>query len=102
MVPKNPNDSSITRRTLIGAGAGLAVAHAAAPARAQATPDANLPPAAPQWQKQSGAEVMSPPYGLPSPFEAKVVRRLRGGIEPATRLSTPHFAPLPDLDCRTP
>src|SRR5580658_7936488 len=97
MALKHRNDSPITRRALIGAGAGLAVTQAAAQARAGAAPDANLPPAAPQWQKQSGAEVMSPPYGLPSPFEGKVVRRLRGGIEPATRLATISCTPLRDL-----
>ena len=86
----------ITRRGLIGASLAAAGA-AAAPAQADAEPDANLPPAAPQWQRQSGAEVMSPPYGLPSPYEAKVVRRLRGGIEPATRLATTSCTPLQDL-----
>src|ERR1700677_3143014 len=68
----------ITRRGLIGAGLGLAVGAApSAPARSATEEDANLPPAVPQWQKQPGAPVMTPPYGLPSPHEANVVRRAR-------------------------
>jgi sulfane dehydrogenase subunit SoxC len=41
---------------------------------------------------------MSPPYGLPSRFEAKVVRRYRRGLpEPPTRLSSFSLTPLQDL-----
>lgn len=92
---------AVTRRGLVGAGAGWATGGAAfiLAARAAASEsDANLPPAIPQWQRHPGAEIMSPPYGLPSPYEATVVRRLRAGTRPSpTRLATASVTPLQDL-----
>jgi sulfane dehydrogenase subunit SoxC len=88
----------VTRRSLIGAGIGLAASGASiASARAASTSDVNLPPAIPEWQRQPGAGVMSPPYGLPSPHEANVVRRPRPGAPPPTNLAALSDTPLQSL-----
>jgi sulfane dehydrogenase subunit SoxC len=42
---------------------------------AAATED-NLPPNVPRWMKEQGGGFLNPPYGLPSPFEKGVVRKL--------------------------
>ena len=58
--------ADITRRGLIGAGLGVAasaVPTGRAFSAAETETDSNLPPAVPQWQKQPGAPVMTPPYG---------------------------------------
>src|SRR5262249_40996646 len=58
----------------------------------------NLPPAIPEWQRRPGAEIMSPPYGVPSRFEAEVVRRARrGGAQPPTKLAAWSVTPLQNL-----
>jgi sulfane dehydrogenase subunit SoxC len=88
----------ITRRGLIGAGIGLAAIGASiAPARSASPSDANVPPAIPQWQRQPGAPVMSPPYGLPSSREANVIRRPRPGKPSPTNLSALSDTPLQSL-----
>ena len=57
---------------------------------------ANLPPNVPQWSKTLGAPILAHPYGVPSPYETKIVRRESPGL---TR--TPHssvaFTPLQNL-----
>ncbi len=60
----------IRRRTLLQAGAGLAATSTAARAAADAPPD--VPP----WMHEQGAPLLTPPYGVPSRFEAGVVRRV--------------------------
>ena len=110
MIPRRPKSASpsdrdppggaarhVTRRGLIEASAGAAAAAIASrPAFAQE--DENSPPSIPEWQREPGAEVMSPPYGRPSRFEADVVRRYRHGLpEPPTRLSSFSLTPLQDL-----
>jgi sulfane dehydrogenase subunit SoxC len=58
----------------------------------------NLPPNVPLWQRQPGAEVMSPAYGRPSSFEAGVVRRARSeGPQPPTGQAAISLTPLQDL-----
>jgi len=110
MIPRRPKSTSpsdrdppggaarrITRRGLIEAGAGAAAA-AMASRQALAQEGDNLPPSIPEWQLQPGAEVMCPPYGRPSRFEADVVCRYRHGLpEPPTRLSSFSLTPLQDL-----
>ena len=87
----------VTRRGLIEAGAGAAAA-ALSSRQALAQEGDNLPPSVPEWQLHPGAEVLSAPYGLPSRFEANVVRRYRHGLpEPETRLSSFSLTPLQDL-----
>jgi sulfane dehydrogenase subunit SoxC len=87
----------LTRRSLFGASAGAAAAAIVSrPALAQEGD--NLPPLVPEWQLEPGAETLSQPYGRPSKFEAKVVRRYRRGLpEPPTRLSSFSLTPLQDL-----
>jgi sulfane dehydrogenase subunit SoxC len=88
----------ITRRGLIGAGmGGVASAIPIVSARADQTSQTNLPPGVPEWQREPGAPVLSPPYGLPSPHEAKVVRRPRPGKPPPTDLAALSNTPLQDL-----
>ncbi len=56
----------------------------------------NLPPNVPRWSKTLGAPILASPYGAPSTYEAKIVRRESPGL---TR--TPHssvsFTPLQNL-----
>jgi sulfane dehydrogenase subunit SoxC len=86
----------LTRRRLIGAGAGAAAAIVSRPTLAQERD--NLPPSVPEWQLEPGEETLSQPYGRPSKFEATVVRRYRQGLpEPPTRLSSFSLTPLHDL-----
>jgi sulfane dehydrogenase subunit SoxC len=100
--PPDPlSSSTVTRRKLLGAATSLASGVALGPlaaksAAAEATD--NLPPDIPEWQTRPGAEVMSPPYGLPSRFEAGVVRRERSGASPyPTRQAAISLTPLQDL-----
>ncbi|MGC2784305.1 MAG: sulfite dehydrogenase [Roseiarcus sp.] len=87
----------LTRRRLFGAGAGAAAA-AIVSRPALAEEGDNLPPSVPEWQLEPGEETLSQPYGRPSKFEAKVVRRYRqGSPEPPTRLSSFSLTPLQDL-----
>ena len=53
---------------LAATGAGLAAALPEA--------GANTPPAVPEWMTRQGGNFLNPPYGLPSPFEKSVVRKL--------------------------
>jgi sulfane dehydrogenase subunit SoxC len=86
----------LTRRHLLGAGAGAAAAVVSRSALAQEGD--NLPPSIPEWQLEPGEETLSQPYGRPSKFEANVVRRYRHGLPaPATRLSSFSLGPLQDL-----
>ena len=95
------NSEPVTRRAVLGAAAMLAAGAASAtsaPAEETAAPGANLPPNVPEWQLAPGAEVMSPPYGLPSKFEADVVRRERSVGSPyPTRQAAVSLTPLQDL-----
>jgi sulfane dehydrogenase subunit SoxC len=51
--------------------------------------------AVPEWMKQQGSPILSPPYGVPSPFEKNVVRRYREVRATDTAATT--FAPLQDM-----
>jgi len=97
---RQPDDQidakALTRRSLLGVAATLAAGAAAE--SATAAPAGNLPPNIPDWQAAPGADVMSPPYGLPSKFEANIVRRDRaGGAPPATKQAALSVTPLQDL-----
>jgi sulfane dehydrogenase subunit SoxC len=90
---------SASRREILTGAAGLAAGAALGgrPAEAE-TPATDIPPAVPEWQREPGAEVMSPPYGQPSRFEAGVVRRERTGGSPyPTRQAAVSLTPLQDL-----
>lgn len=93
---------------------GLATVGLAAPAGDIAK---NLPPNVPEWMRHPGRPILSPPYGVPSPYERDVVRRARihfafpGAADSLTPLQdlhgviTPnglhyerHHAGVPDID----
>lgn len=40
----------------------------------------NLPPNVPKWMREQGGGFINPPYGLPSPFEKNVVRKLPASV----------------------
>jgi sulfane dehydrogenase subunit SoxC len=62
---------------------------------ASAQSDANLPPNVPQWMTEQGAPILSPAYGVPSPFERDVVRQARAKTRTSTAASS--CTPLQDL-----
>ncbi|HEY1928188.1 MAG TPA: sulfite dehydrogenase [Caulobacteraceae bacterium] len=80
------------RRVLKGAAL---LAGTAAAGRAASQPTSNLPPNVPEWMKTQGAPVLSPPYGLPSPFEKGVVRIQR--TKTPTQMAATTLTPLQDL-----
>jgi sulfane dehydrogenase subunit SoxC len=55
----------------------------------------NVPPNVPEWMKEPGAPILSPPYGMPSEFERHVVRRYREKRVTDTAATT--FSPLQEL-----
>jgi sulfane dehydrogenase subunit SoxC len=63
--------ASPRRRSFITRGAAVSLAAASGAAAAD-----NLPPNVPQWMREPGAGFLNPPYGLPSPFEKDVLRKL--------------------------
>ncbi len=77
------------RQMLRGAWLALAGGAFAAPAVADEAPDANPPP----WMTEQGALV--PDYGVPSPYEKSVIRRIRDKQPLPTVIST--MTPLQDL-----
>jgi sulfane dehydrogenase subunit SoxC len=98
---ENSRSKGVNRRNVLGAATALAGSVTAprfAVAEESPAPRDNLPPNVPDWQKHQGAEVMSPPYGAPSKFEAAVVRRARRGGKPyPTQLAAASVTPLQDL-----
>jgi len=83
---------SILRRSAVLPAAGLALAGGGAAAQQKAS---NLPPNVPEWMTQQGRGFISPPYGLPSPYEKNVVRVLPGG--PPNPFPTGARSPLQNL-----
>jgi sulfane dehydrogenase subunit SoxC len=75
-------------------GAG-AVATGAVPAAAVAQAGGNLPPNVPEWMRVQGRPTLSPPYGVPAPQEAHVIRRPRERAPTDTAASS--RTPLQDL-----
>ncbi|QBE62350.1 sulfite dehydrogenase [Pseudoduganella lutea] len=71
---------SLRRRRFMarGAVASLAAAGGAAalPGAVQAATSDNLPPNVPRWMREPGAGFLNPAYGVPSPFEQHVLRKL--------------------------
>ncbi len=72
-------------------------AEKAAAKKAGAAPTGNLPPHVAEWSKTLGPGVVTQPYGVPSPFEAHVVRRNVEWLTASTESSV-SFTPLQDLD----
>ena len=92
----NSRKREVSRRAVLRGGAALtAIAGPALiPAEAGAQ-QANAPLAVPDWMKEQGAPILSPPYGLPSEYEKHVVRRYREVR--ATNTAATTFAPLQEL-----
>jgi sulfane dehydrogenase subunit SoxC len=67
--------ASPRRRRFIARGAVASLAAAGGSAVADNLPP-NLPPNVPQWMREPGAGFLNPAYGLPSPFEKNVLRKL--------------------------
>ncbi|MBV8682172.1 MAG: sulfite dehydrogenase [Caulobacteraceae bacterium] len=84
----------VPRRGVLKGAAALA-AGTTATGRAVSQSRSNLPPNIPEWMKTQGATILSPPYGLPSPFEKNVIRRQRTRTPTQTAATT--TTPLQDL-----
>jgi sulfane dehydrogenase subunit SoxC len=98
MARKHRTETGIGRRTFLAGGAALAgsAASTALPAApAGAGPGDNLPPNVPEWMKEQGAPILSPPYGVPSPFEKNVIRKQRSAVP--TQTAATSLTPLQDL-----
>jgi len=54
-----------------------------------------LPPHVPPWMRRQGAPILSPAYGVPSPFESAVARKARDRTPTATAAAS--CTPLADL-----
>ncbi len=85
------------RRALALGGSAIATEAALGTQRAAAQElGRNLPPNVPEWTRTLGAPILANPYGVPSKYEGKIVRRESPGL---TR--TPHssvsFTPLQNL-----
>ena len=80
------NPSSMQRRQLLKRGALVSSAAALLPGPTRAAD--NLPPNVPAWMQTQGAGFLNPPYGLPSPFEKAVVRKLPDGAPAAFPTAT--------------
>jgi sulfane dehydrogenase subunit SoxC len=76
--------------------AQVAATTAALLAGGQARSDEAAPPGVPDWTKTPGADVGSQTYGLPSRFEAGVIRNVPKGLPQYTSASS--RTPLQDLD----
>jgi sulfane dehydrogenase subunit SoxC len=81
------------RRRFLAQGAAAA---AALLAGGQARSDEAAPPGIPEWMTTPGADVGSQTYGLPSRFEAGVIRNVPKGLP--QYISASSRTPLQDLD----
>lgn len=107
---------STKRREFLRQGTALAGA-ALVPATMARAQGENVPPAVPEWTRRQGRPIVSPPYGLPSKYEANVIRRptdltptnlsswsftplqnLHGIITPSGLVFERHHAGVPDID----
>ena len=95
--PEAPARRSFLRRAallgggLVGTGAVLKTDRATAEELRS-----NLPPNVAQWSKTLGAPILAHPYGVPSQYEAKIVRRESPGLT-RTPYSSVSFTPLQNL-----
>ena len=84
------------RKSALLGGASLVAVGGSIKASKTMAADANLPPNTPTSNKILGAPVATNPYGLPSKFEAEVVRRASPGLT-RTLHSSVSFTPLQHL-----
>lgn len=87
--------ASRSRRRFLHQSVALAGTAALGPVWARAQQNANGPPAVPEWSRRQGHPIVTPAYGMPSRFEADVIRRPTD-LTP-TDLSSWSFTPLQDL-----
>jgi sulfane dehydrogenase subunit SoxC len=96
--PADNGAQPIDRRRAMRLAASLAAGVALAPRTAQAADNVETLGETLPRQTAPGADVMSPPYGRPSIYEADVVRRERtGGAPYPTRKAAVSLTPLQDL-----
>jgi sulfane dehydrogenase subunit SoxC len=81
---------------LLGGAAASALAGTGAEAQTPPSASANLPPNIPEWMKVPGDPAGSQLYGLPSPFEKRVVRNLPKSGDSSSWTSI--RSPLQELD----
>ena len=91
-------EKPVNRRRFIKGSAAMAssLAVAAVPTIAMSTDLNNLPPHVPSWSQELGDGVDVSPYGTPSKFEKKVIRRTVPWLT-ATPESSVSFTPLAKL-----
>jgi sulfane dehydrogenase subunit SoxC len=80
----------------IGMGWGAAQALAQTAPSAPAAASGGLPPELPEWTRSLGDPTAGKPYGIPSKYEATVVRKLYPG--PPDPMTNASLTPLQDLD----
>jgi sulfane dehydrogenase subunit SoxC len=85
-----------SRRGFLSGAAAAGAVLAAGRAAAQSAPAGFEPPAVPAWTRSLGAPVAARPYGVPSEFEANVIRRQSPGLTPQPQSSV-SFTPLQNL-----
>src|SRR5437763_1295640 len=92
----SPTSAATDRRSFLKAGAALSAAAGGmlVPAQAAAQSEGDRL-AVPPGMKEQGNPIVSPPYGVPSPFEKNVVRRFRDVR--VTNTAATSFAPLQDM-----
>lgn len=90
--------SGRSRRNLFAAAAAgaAAVALGRAQAAAAEVDPKLLPPNVPPWSQALGKPVGVDPYGVPSPFERNIIRRISPGLTTTTQSSVA-FTPLQNL-----
>jgi sulfane dehydrogenase subunit SoxC len=85
-----------SRRRFLRQGTVLSMATASGALAAGAPESApNQPPGVPQWMREQGRPVVTPPYGMPSSYEHDVVRRPTSATP--TNTASWSFTPLQDL-----
>jgi sulfane dehydrogenase subunit SoxC len=94
---KKSQNILMSRRQLLGAAAVTAGSVTAAPLVAAELNLQNLPPNVPEWTPYLGVGVDANPYGMPSEYEAHVIRRNVDWLT-ASAESSVNFTPLQDLD----
>ncbi len=95
---KSAETPSAARRVFLRRGGLLAAAGLAGAGVATAAGgNENLPPHTPAWTRAQGRPSLDPPYGQPSRFESRVVRRLREGTVVDFPTTVSSMTPLQSL-----
>ena len=97
MTDISKHNLSISRRALLGSAAAVGATTAVKAATAGVANPDNLPPNVPEWTPYLGTGVDANPYGMPSEYEAHVVRRNVEWLTASTESSV-NFTPLHELE----